>query len=66
MQYMSFALLYLLMREECVEGIQHFSHAFYFSVQTAATIGTPSACTHRPPPPISTVVNVPTRQTSKL
>eukprot|EP00892_Ulva_mutabilis_P008016 jgi/Ulvmu1/5587/UM023_0124.1 len=37
--YASFALFYLLMREECVDGIHHFSHAFYFSVQTSATIG---------------------------
>lgn len=41
-QYASFALFYLLTREECVEGIHHFSHAFYFSVQTSATIGAPA------------------------
>lgn len=39
MQYSSFALIYLLNSNDCIEGIEHFGHAFWFSVQTAATIG---------------------------
>lgn len=42
MQYAFFGMLYLWMSDECVEGIERFPHAFFFSVQTSATIGAPS------------------------
>jgi hypothetical protein len=32
-------VVYLYMSDECVAGIEKLDHAFFFSVQTAATIG---------------------------
>ena len=39
MQYGCFAVVYLMMSNDCVDGISQLDHAFFFSVQTAATIG---------------------------
>lgn len=52
--YGLFALCYLLMSDQCVEGIEKFSHAFFFSVQTSATIGYGGALT---PNPDCTILN---------
>ncbi|EFJ45008.1 hypothetical protein VOLCADRAFT_118521 [Volvox carteri f. nagariensis] len=38
-EYLIFALLYLTQPDRCVGGIMKFSHAMWFSVQTAATLG---------------------------
>jgi hypothetical protein len=38
-QYVVFALFYIFQPDECLSGVHHFSHAMWFSVQTAATIG---------------------------
>lgn len=38
-QYLFFALLYLTQPNQCVGGIMRFSHAMWFSVYTAATLG---------------------------
>jgi hypothetical protein len=50
LQYALFACGYLWFSDECVDGIERFSHAFFFSVQTSATIGAacavPYVCTH--------------------
>ena len=32
-------MVYLMMSNDCVDGISQLDHAFFFSVQTAATIG---------------------------
>ena len=41
MQFALFGCGYLWFSDQCVEGIERFSHAFFFSVQTSATIGAP-------------------------
>ncbi|KAG2448597.1 hypothetical protein HYH02_006488 [Chlamydomonas schloesseri] len=38
-EYLFFALLYLTQRSDCVGGVMRFSHAMWFSVYTAATLG---------------------------
>eukprot|EP00198_Chlamydomonas_reinhardtii_P000766 XP_001690101.1 inwardly-rectifying potassium channel [Chlamydomonas reinhardtii] len=38
-EYLFFALLYLTQPNQCVGGIMRFSHAMWFSVYTAATLG---------------------------
>ncbi|PNH10296.1 ATP-sensitive inward rectifier potassium channel 1 [Tetrabaena socialis] len=38
-EYVVFALLYLTQPDRCVGGTMKFSHALWFSVQTAATLG---------------------------
>ncbi|KAG2444834.1 hypothetical protein HXX76_001575 [Chlamydomonas incerta] len=38
-EYLFFALLYLTQPNQCVGGVMKFSHAMWFSVYTAATLG---------------------------
>ncbi|GIL50902.1 hypothetical protein Vafri_6867 [Volvox africanus] len=38
-EYLFFSLLYLTQPDHCVGGVMKFSHAMWFSVQTAATLG---------------------------
>ena len=41
MQYAAFGCVYLWFSDQCVDGIERWWHAFFFSVQTSATIGEP-------------------------
>ena len=52
--YMVFACLYMTQSKHCVSNVQKFSHALWFSVHTAATIG----YGHQSPDPDCIFVNV--------
>ena len=40
MQYLLFACMYIMFPSSCMhESTKHFGHAFWFSFQTASTIG---------------------------
>ena len=43
--FSAFACGYLWFSDQCVDGIERFPHAFFFSVQTSATIGA-APCSH--------------------
>jgi hypothetical protein len=52
--YMVFACLYMIQSKHCVSNVQKFSHALWFSVHTAATIG----YGHQSPDPDCMFVNL--------
>ncbi|KAG2496209.1 hypothetical protein HYH03_005808 [Edaphochlamys debaryana] len=54
-EYLVFALLYLTQPKDCVGGVMRFSHAMWFSVYTAATLGYTGSVS---PNPDCTSVNV--------
>jgi len=52
--YTAYALLYMTQSPHCVSNVQKFSHALWFSVHTAATIG----YGHQHPDPDCTFLNI--------